>query len=509
MTPDADVLVIGAGPSGLVLAWQLARFGVRARIIDKSEGPSRTSKALGIQARTLELLEYSGAADAFVAAGHKVHGLDVFSGGKHIINLGFDTIESRYNYVLILPQSETERLLTEALRASGGEVEWRTELRELSQAENGVAAVVTRGNGTTETMRAQYAIGCDGPHSAVRHLLGMPFEGSQFQQSFSLADVKMEAALTPDRIRVFLCGSRLTALFPQGNGVWRVVLECHDENPQAGDPDAAEVQSAVDACGPLQARITGMIWASRFRIHQRHVKHYRKGRVFLAGDAAHIHSPLGGQGMNTGIQDACNLSWKIALAVKGVAAEALLDSYETERLPIGADLLRATGVLSRIALSQATMIDAVRDRVAPVLLGWEPVQERILNALSEIAVGYKSSPIVANSGRRAPDALVRREGAQLRLYEAMRDSRHKLIYSGPRPAPAALRDPLQEREPFIEMLSATEDFNAVYGIAGETAIAVRPDGYIGYRGAPEAAALRGYFSRLFRTASSVRRTTQA
>jgi hypothetical protein len=190
------------------------------------------------------------------------------------------------------------------------------------------------------------------------------------------------------------------------------------------------------------------------------------------------------------------------LAVKGVAAAALLESYETERFPIGADVLRSTGALSRIVLSQIGVVDAVRDRVAPMLMGWEPIQDRILNTLSEIAVAYKNSPIVANSGRRAPDAWVRRGGAELRLYEAMRDPRHKLVYCGVNAPGAALSKILVERADFVELLHSTRDLEAVYGISGETAVAIRPDGYIGYRGAPEIAALRGYFSRLFRSAAS-------
>jgi len=499
----ASVLVVGAGPTGLMMAAQLARFGVHSRIVDKAEGPSVRSKALGIQARTLELLEYVGLAERFVQAGHKVRGLQAFSSGKEIVHLDFEQIGSRYNYVLVLPQAETERFLGDELTARGSHVEWQTELVGLVQETEGVRAVLRREN-ATETVRAPYAIGCDGPHSAVRNLIGMQFHGSAFPETFALADVTMRISLPRDIIHVFLCGPKMTGLFPLADGGWRIVVESHEPNPRSDEPGVAEIQAAVDECGPGGVHIDAASWTSRFHISQRQVLHYRKGCVFLAGDAAHIHSPLGGQGMNTGIQDACNLAWKIAVAIQGAAAPGLLDSYETERLPIGSELLRATGGLSRLVLSQTSLVDAVRDRIAPVLVGWAPIHERILNSLSEVSVAYRNSPIVANSGRRAPDATVRRDNAELRLYEAMRDPRHKLVYCGVRQLPAPLMGLIREHAAFVELLQAGNGFPAVYGLKNETVIAIRPDGYIGYIGAPEIEPLRGYFGRLFKTASSAR-----
>jgi 2-polyprenyl-6-methoxyphenol hydroxylase-like FAD-dependent oxidoreductase len=353
------ILVVGAGPTGLMTAGELARLGVPCRVIDKAAAPSQTSKALAVQARTLEYFERIGLADAAAAAGRKVHGANVFSGGRRIVHLTFDDISSRYPFALIFPQSGTERLLTDHLSHLGVEVERNAELVSLAQGAEGVEAVVRRTDrGTEERVRAPWLIGCDGAHSAARHLLGVPFSGRAFEEAFSLADVRLESDLPADEVTIYLCKGDILGFFPMAApGQFRAVIAHGRGTAPPGAPTLDEFQRAIDAFGPRGARVSDPAWTSRFRISQRQVAAYRRGRSFLVGDAAHIHSPLGGQGMNTGIQDACNLAWKLALVSGGRARDGLLDSYH-------AALLRVTGALSRVVLWRNPAAAGARDAAA-------------------------------------------------------------------------------------------------------------------------------------------------
>jgi 2-polyprenyl-6-methoxyphenol hydroxylase-like FAD-dependent oxidoreductase len=540
-TTPADVLVVGAGPTGLAMALELVRLGVRCRIIDKAPQPSRYSKALGVQARTLEYFERIGTADAAVAAGHKVYGLSAYSDRRRIIHLNFDQIESRYNYVLVLPQSETERLLGERLASLGVAVERNVELVGLTQDDTGIDAIVrSAGGGSEERVRVRWLIGCDGPHSAVRHLLGISFEGKAFHEVFALADVRLDAHLPEDEIAVYLAHGDLVGLFPlTADGRFRIVIERHEEPAADREPALNEFQMALDTYGPRGARVSDPVWLSRFHISQRQVAHYRQGRAFLAGDAAHIHSPLGAQGMNTGIQDACNLAWKLALVNAGRARPELLDSYEQERQPVGKTLLRATGAMSRVILWRNRAAEAVRDRILSLLTSFDLVQDRIRKALSELGVSYRHSPIVredrepglagflANwfhaeasprAGDRAPDGVVHRGDGnrEVRLFELLGEPYHTLLlFAGQRTGEMDLRRRAQVLEAvagswgdllkayIVRYIARPEGsgsppdlLNAevlldpggvvhrVYGAAEETLFLIRPDGYVGYRSQP-------------------------
>jgi 2-polyprenyl-6-methoxyphenol hydroxylase-like FAD-dependent oxidoreductase len=545
MNSDMQVLIVGAGPTGLMMAGELARRGVRCRLIDKAPRPSPFSKALAVQARTLELLERIGLADRAVASGRKIHGLSGHSDGKRIIHISLDPIESRYNYVLSIPQSETERLLGEHLAGLGITAEREVELVGLTQGRDAVEAVLRRPDrDAVELFHVPWVIGCDGPHSAVRRELGIPFEGRAFDETFSLADVRLEGDVPDDEVTLYLCHGDLVGLIPMpGARRFRVVIEHHTGTaPQGEEPALAEFQRMIDVCGPRGgARLSDPIWTSRFRISQRRVATYRQGRVFLAGDAAHIHSPVGGQGMNTGIQDACNLAWKLALVLYGRGRPELLDSYQQERQPLGKALLRVTGTSSRVLLWRHPVAEAVRDLLAPVLTSFNLVQDRIRGALSETAVRYRESPIVreyrgprgtgllpgwlhAGAGLRAGDRAVdgalrrARDGAEVRLFELMPGTRHTLVlFAGRRLGADAARrrreilSVLAEGyddliEPYVvlpvpeadgggvpELFDAGGALHRPYGADDETLYVIRPDGYIGFRSQPAAAEpLRSY-----------------
>src|SRR4030095_8331631 len=331
MTPEFSApLVVGAGPVGLTMPNELARHGVRCRIIDRAAERSQTSRALAIFPRTLEAFETMGLADRFVAQGLRLHGLSLHHGQEEIAQIDLTSVASPFPFALGLPQSETERLLGENLCSLGIEVERGVELTGLTQTSDAVRAVLRRSDGREESVETPWLIGCDGAHSATRHILGMDFEGAQYDESFILADVQLESTLARDRVHLFLGEDGVLGVIPFAQNRWRIVANIPPESRRDQSlPDLTlpEVQALLDrrTVPGLQASVP--VWLARFHISHRKVRQFRQLRVFLAGDAAHIHSPAGGQGMNTGIQDAFNLGWKLALVVRGNALARLLASY--------------------------------------------------------------------------------------------------------------------------------------------------------------------------------------
>ncbi len=333
-----DVLVVGAGPVGLTMAAELARYGVGVRIIDKAAQRTDKSKALVLWSRSLELIERMGCAPSFVAAGRQVRSASIVGGGKRITHISFDGLQTPYPYALMLPQSETERLMEQHLNGCGVQVERQVELIRFDSGPDGLRASLRHADGREEMIDAGWMIGCDGAHSLVRHGLGMQFEGETLPSNWILADVHlMGVPGGADEIAAYWHADGPIVLFPISPGRYRVVADVGEtkagERPD--DPTLAEVQAVLDQRGPGGITASEPVWLASFVINDRKVADYRSGRVFLAGDAAHIHSPAGGQGMNTGMQDACNLGWKLALVSRGLAAaEPLLASYSSERSEI-------------------------------------------------------------------------------------------------------------------------------------------------------------------------------
>lgn len=410
-----DVLVVGAGPVGLTMAAELARYGIAVRIVDKTAQRTDKSKALVLWSRSLELIDRMGCGESFARAGFKAHAVNIMAGNRQVAHVSLDTIVTPHPYALMLPQSETERLLEQHLNAFGVQVERQVELARFAPAADHVVATLRHADGREETLTTGWLIGCDGAHSTVRHGLGMEFEGNTLPSDWILADVHLAGIRAkPDELDMFWHSDGALALFPISPGRYRVIADAGNATGDArrADPTLEEVQAVLDRRGPGGIQASAPVWLSCFRINERKVAEYRAGRVFVAGDAAHVHSPAGGQGMNTGIQDACNLAWKLALACRGLAAqEPLLDSYSIERSAVGRKVLADTGRLTMLAVLKGHILQAVRNHVASLVFGLPTVRRTTTNTLAELSVGYPESPLTHPSrhghsgpaaGERAP-----------------------------------------------------------------------------------------------------------
>jgi 2-polyprenyl-6-methoxyphenol hydroxylase-like FAD-dependent oxidoreductase len=534
MTSDR-VLIVGAGPVGLTAACELLRRGVAVRIVDACVTPTDKSKALGVQARTLEALDAMGIADRFVDAGRKIHGMNVYADGARIVHVSLDDIDSPYSYTLALPQAETERLLAERLAELGGRVEREVKLATLAQDEAGVTATLECPGGSSETERVAWLLGCDGAHSTTRHALGLSFEGLPYEESFVLADVRIGWALPDDEAHAFLAPDGVIAAFPLPRGRWRLVGEA-----SLPEPSVEDVARLLRERGAPEADVHDAGWVAPFRIHRRIVPRYRVGRVFVAGDAAHIHSPIGGQGMNTGMQDAYNLGWKLALVIAGAGRDALLDSYDAERRPVAASTLVGTDLAMKMVTLRHPVARETRNLLAGLLSSLEVVQKRLLATASEIAVGYRGSPIVDEQRSSVARATVdRRVGEQPTLADWMsfgagphpgdrapdvsiEDTRtlfsllrHNgstlLLFDGAAPTPAGYANlvdiarrasqrwsahvvpwivvPRRARPPELAdaehvLLDPRGALHRRYGAGSECLYVLRPDGYVGFRNQP-------------------------
>jgi 2-polyprenyl-6-methoxyphenol hydroxylase-like FAD-dependent oxidoreductase len=386
------VLVVGAGPVGLTVAVELARYRVPVRIIDKALSRTDKSKALAVWSRSLELLDRSGAAQTFAATGLKASGAVIRTRHDVIAEVSFDLLPSPFPYVLLIPQSESERLLEERLNGLGVQVERNVELISLSDAGSGVTGAVDHADGRAETIEASWLIGCDGAHSIVRHTLGESFDGDTFGSNFILADVHLASRdISETKITLFWHEDGVLALFPIAPGRFRIIADVG--SAPRHDPTLAEAQAIVDQRGPGEVALTDPVWMAGFSVNERMVSDYRAGRVFLAGDAAHVHSPAGGQGMNTGMQDAFNLAWKLALVEAGAAKATLLDSYSPERAAVARQILSDSGRMTRAATIRNRMVQDIRNFVAHRILGFADVQHAIAGRLSELTISYPKSPL--------------------------------------------------------------------------------------------------------------------
>jgi 2-polyprenyl-6-methoxyphenol hydroxylase-like FAD-dependent oxidoreductase len=409
-----EVLVAGAGPVGLTMAAELARYGVSVRIFDKAAQRSDKSKAIVIWSRTLELLDRAGCGANFVAAGLKVTKANIVAGATDIGQIELGGVESPHPYALMLPQSETERLLEEQLNRLGVQVERNVELAAFTDDASVVTATLRHGNGTEEKVESSWLIGCDGAHSTVRHGLRMVFVGDTQPSGWLLADVHLEGMQHPDEIEVGWHPDGVLAIFPLTKSRFRVIADVGPSQlaDKQTEPTLKNIQDLLDKRGRGKIEVSDPRWLAIFHINERMVANYRAGRAFLAGDAAHVHSPAGGQGMNTGMQDAFNLSWKLAMVCRGIcAAEPLLESYNAERGKVGELVLRNAGRITSLAILRGEVKQSIRNHLASLLFGLPPVRSAVADSFSELSIEYPDSPLNARGphshhgpeeGERAP-----------------------------------------------------------------------------------------------------------
>jgi 2-polyprenyl-6-methoxyphenol hydroxylase-like FAD-dependent oxidoreductase len=470
MADKIAVLVVGAGPVGLTMAVELRRYGVELRIIDKSATRTDKSKALVLWSRSLELIERMGCVDRFLAAGMQTHGARISRGSDLIGDVTFDEVKSPYPFALMIPQSETERLLEGRLEEFGTRVERLTELSGFAARPDGVTANLRSANGKEEHVEADWLIGCDGAHSTVRHGLGMEFAGSAQPSDWVLADLRLEG-LNCDKLDIFWHAKGILAFFPIVGDRYRVIADLGPVKTATAhaDPTLEEVQSLVDERGPGNIHLRDPFWLCGFRINERKVKDYQRGRVFLAGDAAHIHSPAGGQGMNTGMQDAFNLAWKLAMVVHGAARPSLLDSYSVERSAVGDRVLRNATLLTDIAVMRNPIAQAVRNFGAKIVLGLSQVQHRISNSLTELEIAYPHSPLTVTGSRAPHDGDLPKAGERWPIAET--------IGSGNTPRFALIANSQAGGDVANRFAGLTESRKAPEGM--DALWVVRPDGYVG------------------------------
>jgi 2-polyprenyl-6-methoxyphenol hydroxylase-like FAD-dependent oxidoreductase len=395
-----DVLIVGAGPTGLVLALWLTKLGVKVRIIDKTAEPGTTTRALAVQARTLELYRQLDLTEAVIAKGHRVPAINLWVKGEATARVAFGSAGADltpYPFLHIFSQDQHERLLIERLQALGVTVERRTELIGFTNERDRVIARLRGPEGQEIECVAGYIAGCDGARSIVRETVGTGFPGGTYRQIFYVADVDAVGPAVNGELHIDLDEADFLGIFPlAGRGKARLIGTVRDE--RAGRADTLTFNDVSGrAIAHLKVRVENVNWFSTYHVHHRVTGHFRKGRAFLLGDAAHIHSPAGGQGMNTGIGDAINLAWKLAAAVAGRAGDNLLDSYEAERIGFARRLVATTDRIFTLATADGRIADILRTRVAPVLIprvaAFDAVREYLFRTVSQIMLNYRGGPL--------------------------------------------------------------------------------------------------------------------
>jgi 2-polyprenyl-6-methoxyphenol hydroxylase-like FAD-dependent oxidoreductase len=427
MMAEPSVLVVGAGPTGLMLACELALAGVPVRVLERRSEESNLTRAFGVHARTLELLDQRGLAEELVAQGLRVPEVQPRL-GRVRLRLDLRHPDSRFPYVLIVAQARTEALLERRARALGVEIVRGAEVVGLHQDSGGVEAA-TEGPAGRRLERADYLVGCDGAHSAVRRLLGVGFVGAAYDTHILLADIRCAQPL-PVAVGAWVGRDGVVLLPPFGDGWYRAVVwdRRRQRVPLTEPLGSDELRASLRRIAGSDFGLQQVRWSTRFLSERRQADRYRVGRVLLAGDAAHVHSPLGALGMNTGIHDAMNLGWKLAAAVHGWAPPWLLDSYQAERHPVGRQALQVTDLLQRAAVAPPP-VRAVRPVLARLLLAIPPVQRSLRRRVSGLAVAYpppRGTRAHRWVGKRAPDLDL--DGS--RLYERLRHGRFTLVDRG-------------------------------------------------------------------------------
>ncbi len=493
-TINTDVIIIGAGPTGLSLACQCIRYGIDFVVVEKNDTVTPFSKAIGVQARTLEVYDQIGLAQPAIERGTIASRVRLVEGGdvRGEMNLGnFGKDLSEYPYMLMLEQSKNEELLYEFVRNHGREVRWNTELENFSQDATGVTAQVKTPSGESQTIRGKFLVGCDGASSPVRRGLGLTFGGSTFERLFYVADARVDWDLPHDALHVCLAKEVFVAFFPMpGEHRYRVVGTFPEsKNEEQGEVLYEEIEREIKEQAKLKLELSDVRWFSLYKVHSRRVNKFSEGRCFLAGDSAHIHSPAGAQGMNTGIQDAYNLAWKLALVVKGHAGEELLDTYNEERLANAQRLLESTDRMFELAAGSHWLMSFIRTTIFPPVAGFvaslESVSKRIFPLISQIGVNYRKASLSEHTddesddvkaGDRLPYFLI--DGQS--IFDKLNEPKfHLLLFSN-----NELREACEEfARKFgnladCHVIPITERVREIFEREDEFSVFLRPDNYI-------------------------------
>ena len=510
-----DVIIVGAGPTGLALACQLIRYQVDFVIFDKNEGVTPYSKALGVHARTLEIYEQLGLAEKAVEQGTIAGKVRLLERGEVLGHVELSNIGkglSAFPFMLVLEQSRNEQLMYDWVKTQGHDVLWQAELENFSQQDTTVTAQVRVSSGESQTIEGKYLVGCDGPRSAVRNALGLGFEGSTFERLFYVADVQIDWKFTHDALTVCLAPHGVVAFFPMpGEKRWRIVgafPEGHEKDER--EIVYEEIETRIKEEAELELDITRVDWFSTYKVHTRHVDRFSSGRCFVAGDAAHIHTPAGGQGMNTGIQDAYNLAWKLALVLKHSAKPEILDTYNEERLPNAKRLTATTDRMFNLAAGKDWFVGLIRTTIFPpmakYILSIEAVRKRFFILISQIGITYRKNSLSMHeagehdgdgdfevkAGDRLPYFMVDAKS----VYDQLRAPKfHLLTFSdGDTEATEAGHAELMDRHVIplypnvVETFGSDKPFNVL----------LRPDNYIGFISTDTSLRpVSNYFARLF------------
>ena len=458
---DTDVLIVGAGPVGLFLANECARRGLNWRLIEEQASQSANSKALAIFPRTMEIFDMAGVVGPFLEKANRVTTVAMMSHGQPLAHMRFAPEETPYSFVAMVPQNITEEILAEELQRKGGRVEYNTAFVSAEHQDDSVIATVRRG-GESQQLRTRFAVGCDGAHSKVRHAMNLSLEGVEYPETFMLADVETDTTLRADEMQ--LCPSELgpLAIFPMNASRRRIVATI--DRTEGDAPSLELVRQIVAERAPHGFQLRALHWSSYFRIHHRHASALRVGRTFIAGDAAHIHSPFGGQGMNTGLQDVWNLVWKLDFVLRGHGNEHLLASYSEERLPVIKQVIDTTDHLTKVMGSPSRFVQVLRDTLIPMVSRLAPFQHAFVQRLSELGIAYRGSPIVEGPGERYFGKTVRGgKGIRSRFLLLIDENEQLPVQDGAKQLCESLQDVVEFRS----------------GSHGGVTL-VRPDGYEAY-----------------------------
>lgn len=474
--PKGPCLIVGAGPVGLTMALLLRGYGVDFRIIEKDQSPQIQTKAAGLWSRSLEVFEHLGLAELFLENSHLATSGNVFADGRKVLEFDLTKISSHYNHLTLIPQHRTESLLSEALEERGITVERGVQLASW----DGVRAELKSDDGETESLRPRFLFGCDGARSSVRKECGLDFEGQTLDGSWLVGDIlAVGPELVEEQVNVFLSPNGPIAFFPLGTGRYRVVAAANSEYARGDKPGLPDFEKIAQERVPGGLTLNDGQHLTVFTIHERQVPSYRKGVAFLLGDAAHIHSPAGGQGLNTGIQDAFNLAWKVAHVVNFSSPDSLLDTYTAERHPVAARVLTGSRMATKMTFLQNPIARAARDAAMTVAGHLEPVLSKIRATLSETDIHYRDSTLSGKRaggrlkpGDRVPDLRWTDEsGHERRIQNDFRGSQWKLLnFAQDNPGWDPAKIDLLE-------LSLGGELDDACGVEGGRLL-VRPDGYL-------------------------------